>query len=75
MSSFELIDLDSGDQVAEYTSVGAALQDVWDVLVLGGDTALAAMRLAYDNDSGGTTVVAEGAGLVRLAVVTHLRRN
>lgn len=75
MSGFELIDLDSGDHVAGYASVGAALQDVWDVLVLGGDKELVGMRLEYDDDSGGATVLAEGAGLVRLAVLAHLRRN
>jgi hypothetical protein len=72
---FDLVDLNSGDHVADYSSVHAALQDVWDVIVLGGERAVAATRLEYDDGSGRTKVLAEGAGLVKLAVLTHLRQN
>ncbi len=75
MSGFDLVDLNSGDHVAEYSSVCAALQDVWDVLVLGGDRALAALRLEQEDGSGRAKVLAEGAGLVKLAVLAHSHQN
>ena len=72
MSGFDLVDLSSGEQVAEYSTAQAALQDVWDAIVLGGETAVAAIRLEYEDSSGRLMVLAEGAGLVKLAVLTHL---
>jgi hypothetical protein len=69
------VDRNSGQQVAEYSTAHAALQDVWDVIVLGGENAVATTRLEYQDGSGRTTVLAEGAGLVKLAVLTHLREN
>ena len=72
MSGFDLVDLSSGEHVAEYSTAQAALQDVWDVIVLGGEKAVAAIRLEYEDNSGRLTVLAEGAGLVKLAVLTHL---
>ena len=75
MSGFKLVDLSSGDDVAEYTTAQAALQDVSEVIVLGGERALASIRLEYDDGSGCTRVVAEGAGLVKLAVLTYLHQN
>ena len=75
MPGFDLIDLHSGEHVADYSTAHAALQDVWDVIVLGGETAVAATRLEYADGSGRPKVLAEGAGLVKLAVRTHLRQN
>ena len=75
MSGFDLVDLSSGDQVAEYSSMHAALQDAWDVIVLGGEQSLAALRLEYADSSGRTKALAEGAGLVKLAVQTHLGQS
>jgi hypothetical protein len=75
MSGFKLVDLSSGDEVAEYGNVQDALRDVSDVLVLGGERAVAGIRLEFEDGSGRTGVVAQGAGLVKLAVRTHFGQN
>ena len=45
------------------------------MIVLGGEQAVAATRLEYEDGSGRTKVLAEGAGLVKLAVLTRLRSS
>jgi hypothetical protein len=75
MASFSLVDLSNGDHVAEYSTASAALEDVWDVITLGGEHSVAGIRLEYGDESCGTKVLAEGAGLIRLAALTHLRQN
>ena len=75
MLGFDLVDLISGERIAEYSTVHDALRDVWDVLQLGGETAVVGIRLEYEDDSGRTRVLAEGPRLVKLAVLTHLGRN
>jgi threonine dehydratase len=51
------------------------LRDLWDVIVLGAEKAVASTRLEYADDSGRTKILAEGAGLVKLTVLTHLHQN
>jgi hypothetical protein len=52
MASFSLVDQSNGDRVAEYTTASAALEDVWDVLTLGGERSVASIRLEYGDGSG-----------------------
>jgi hypothetical protein len=75
MASFSLVDLSNGDRVAEYTTASAALEEVWEVITLGGEHSVAGIRREYGDSLGRTKVLAEGAGLIKLAALTHLRHN
>jgi hypothetical protein len=75
MAGFDLVDPSTGEAFARYRTVHEALRDVWDVLQLGGEQAVAGLRLEYEDGPGRTKVVAQGARLVSLAALAHPSRN